>query len=118
MNEQTDLERAVAALMAAGFEYDTNTTEWVRHDGLVVEMYRSGEYGVYDIPITRLPAVLAALDGKAVTMEDVRHLTNALDWLVHLANGVGRAGGPPCSAEWDAAWVEAEAALVAITAKP
>lgn len=43
-------------------------------------------------------------------------LREALNWLVHLAHGIGKAGGEPESDEWDAAWEQGKAALSGGTA--
>ena len=43
---------------------------------------------------------------------EVERLRAALQWLVNLAHGMGKAGGPPEEGEWDAAWKNAADCLI------
>lgn len=60
---------------------------------------------------TRAYALLETEMSELTALEQDRvRLREAVRWLVHLANGVGKSGGPPTSDEWEAAWREARAA--------
>ena len=49
---------------------------------------------------------------------EVKRLRAAMQWLVNLAHGMGRAGGPPEEGEWDAAWKNAADCLIGALTKP
>jgi hypothetical protein len=50
-------------------------------------------------------------DRLAAMLRQAARDREALEWLVHLANGVGKSGDGPESGEWEAAWQTAGRAL-------
>lgn len=71
--------------------------EWLRSYGLITNVNGALGSGGVSLCVTGTPAQWLKLRGRVTRLEE------ALRWMVNLAHGVGRAGGPPESGEWEAA---------------